>query len=60
MDCVEGNKSRVSEEWRQFVADFDNDLLTPEVLLGELETAMEYIENLKHFHDEHKDFHEQD
>lgn len=70
MDCVEGNKSRVSEEWTKFVADFDKSKLTPEILLGELETAMEYIEILKdslnealegmpeHYH--HEDWHEED
>ena len=71
MDCVEGNKSKVSQEWTQFVKDFDKSKLTPEILLGELETAMEYIEGLKdaldeameefpeHYH-EHEDFKEED
>ena len=43
MDCVEGNKSKVSQDWTEFVDNFDHSLLTPEILLGELETAMEYI-----------------
>ena len=52
MDCVEENKSRVSQEWTQFVEAFDPNLLTPQILLGELESAMEYIENLKDAIDE--------